>query len=187
MNGDLLIVYATRYGSTRDAAGLLRDVLKDAGFGTDLRRARDMRTLEGVGAVVLAAPFYIGRLHRDAEAFLAAHREALAARPTAIAAFGPLGAGKAEDRDQLEATLGRHPELKPVSAGMFGGSTIRPSSAAWTACWPPCPRAPFTALPPGTIWIEPGSGTGRRSWRVSCGAESARRAWAARNIRHGAS
>lgn len=121
MNGDLLIVYATRYGSTREAAGLLKDVLAKAGFGTDLRRARDVRTLEGVGAVVLAAPFYIGRLHRDAEAFLNTHREALAARPTAIAAFGPLGAGKAEDRDQLEATLGRHPGLKPVSAGMFGG------------------------------------------------------------------
>ncbi|NLJ46745.1 MAG: flavodoxin, partial [Treponema sp.] len=66
-------------------------------------------------------PYYIGNLPRDAEAFLAAHRQALSYLPTAIAAFGPLGEGKAVDRSQLEATLGKHPWLKPVSAGLFGG------------------------------------------------------------------
>lgn len=121
MKGTLLVAYATRYGSTRDAAGILRDVLAEAGFGTDLRKARDVRTLDGVGAVVLAAPYYIGNLPRDAESFLAAHRQALSSLPTAIAAFGPLGEGKDVDRSQLEATLGKHPWLKPISAGLFGG------------------------------------------------------------------
>ena len=60
----ILLGYATRYGSTKEAADVVAATLQEAGFQVDLQPAREVKSLVGYGAVVLGAPLTI-----DADAF----------------------------------------------------------------------------------------------------------------------
>lgn len=134
MTAPVLVTYATRYGSTQE-----------------------VRTLEGHGAVVLGAPFYMGRWHNDAQRFLARHREALTERLVAVFALGPLSTGEMqESREQLDEELEKHPWLTPVALEMFGGrydpSKLSFSHRLLTAL----PASPLHGLPPIDLrdWTE---------------------------------
>jgi menaquinone-dependent protoporphyrinogen oxidase len=83
MSDSILVIYATRYGSTREVAEQVAATLRDSGFEASLQPARQVRTLDGYRAVVLGAPLYMFRWHRDAKRFLRRHRQALAGRPVA--------------------------------------------------------------------------------------------------------
>lgn len=122
MTTSVLVAHATRYGSTQEVAEAIAATLRERGLEVDIRPMREVRTLEGYGAVVVGAPFYVGRWHRDAQRFLSEHREALTERPVAVFALGPLGAEEMpESREQLDEELEKHPWLAPVALVMFGG------------------------------------------------------------------
>ncbi|MCL5026226.1 MAG: flavodoxin domain-containing protein [Chloroflexi bacterium] len=124
MTGPVLVAYATRYGSTREVAEAVAATLRERGIEVDIQPMREMRTLEGYHGVVLGAPFYMGNWHNDAQRFLSQHREALAQRPVAIFALGPLSTDEQElldSRDQLDKELEKYPWLTPVACEMFGG------------------------------------------------------------------
>lgn len=124
MTGSILVAYATRSGSTQEVAAAIAETLRAQGLAVDLLPAREVRSLEGYRAVVLGAPFYMFRWHKDALGLLSRHRQALESRPVAIFALGPTSledVDKPEVRTQLDQVLGKHPWLKPVAAAMFGG------------------------------------------------------------------
>ncbi len=122
MTTKVLVTYATQYGSTREVAEAVAATLRERGLDTDLQAARDVSSLEGYQGVVLGAPFYVGSWHKDARGFLARHQDALARRPVALFALGPVSAGDSgEARKQLDEEMAKHPWLKPVAAEMFGG------------------------------------------------------------------
>ena len=85
---------------------------------------KEVQTLEGYTAVVVGAPLYMFRWHKDAKSFLSRHRQALMARPVAVFAMGPLK-DEAKDwqdvRAQLDKELLKFPWLAPVAAEVFGG------------------------------------------------------------------
>ena len=89
MSDKVLVVYATRYGSTQEVAERVAETLRENGLQVDVKPARQVRALEGYRAVVLGAPLYIGRWLKDAHRFLARHQEGLAQRPVAVFALGP--------------------------------------------------------------------------------------------------
>jgi menaquinone-dependent protoporphyrinogen oxidase len=124
MANSVLVVYATRYGSTQEVAEQVATTLRESGLAADVQPARQVRALEGYRAVVVGAPLYIGRLLKDARRFLAQHREALADRPVAVFALGPTRAAE-EDweavRSQMEQELDKYPWLEPVAVQLFGG------------------------------------------------------------------
>ena len=100
----ILVAYASRYGSTKDAAEVVAEHLCGLGVDAVALPARDVRSLETYSAVVLAAPFYIGSILKDARRFLDQHRAALEKIPLALMAFGPTAKGDmAQDRKQLDA------------------------------------------------------------------------------------
>jgi menaquinone-dependent protoporphyrinogen oxidase len=124
MSDTVLVVYATRYGSTQEVAERVAATLRENGLQVDVQAARQVRTLEGYRAVVLGAPLYIGRWLKDAHRFLGRYQEGLAQRPVAIFALGPTRTEEMEAPDvrtQLDQELSKYPWLKPVVAELFGG------------------------------------------------------------------
>ncbi|HQN04214.1 MAG TPA: flavodoxin domain-containing protein [Anaerolineaceae bacterium] len=123
MTDTILVVYATRYGSTREAAEKIGEVLRENGLQAEVHPARNIHSLEPYRAAVLSAPVFVGSLQKDIKRFLAQYKEALAGMPVAFFALGPLDASAEMQGavDQLDKELAKFPWLKLVSKAMFGG------------------------------------------------------------------
>lgn len=124
MAASILVGYATRSGSTQEVAETVAGTLRDAGLAVACQPLSKVKTLEGYSAVVLGAPLYMFRWHKDAKHFLSRHRQALMARPVAVFALGPFheDAKEFEDaRGQLDKELLKFPWFSPVAIEIFGG------------------------------------------------------------------
>jgi menaquinone-dependent protoporphyrinogen oxidase len=126
METKVLVAYASSYGSTQEIAEVISKTLRSQGLAVDLQPIRKVRTLEGYSAVVLGAPLYMFRLHKEALRFLSQHREILADHlPLAIFAGGPFGQGDGNEwqevRAKLDLELAKFPWLTPVSVEIVGG------------------------------------------------------------------
>ena len=126
MSNPVLIAYATAYGSTMEVAEAIAERLRAGGLTADLKPAKEVRSLEGYGAVLLGAPLIMFRWHKDAHRFLSRQQKALVERQVAVFALGPTHDphDEAEWKDaqkQLAKELAKHPWLKPVEVKMFGG------------------------------------------------------------------
>ncbi len=126
MPDSILVAYATRYGSTQQVAEAVAAALRERGLAVDVQHMRKVETLTRYSAVVLGAPLYIGHLQKDAQRFLAQHAGALAERPVAVFALGPLSGPTADEdwraaREMLDGELARYPSLAPVARELFGG------------------------------------------------------------------
>ena len=126
MSSLVLVGYATRYGSTQQVAEAVAAMLREGGLEVDIQPMRKVRTLAGYSAVVLGAPLFMFRWHKDALRFLSRHREALTERPVAVFALGPTHDPYDEQewqdsRDQLDKELSKFPWFTPAALKMFGG------------------------------------------------------------------
>ena len=124
MSDPILVTYATRYGSTQEVAEFVAERLRERGLEVDLQPMSQLHSLESCSAIVLGAPLFIGRWHKNAQRFLSRHRDALTGRPAAIFALGPTRPGKEEwegAQSQLDQELARYPWLAPISSRLFGG------------------------------------------------------------------
>lgn len=119
----ILVAFATRYGSTREVAEAVAAVFNEEGFQPALRPARKAGDWNGYGALVVGAPLYLGFWHKEALRLLASWQEAARARPVAVFALGPLHdeAGEREAaRTQFQKALDGL-RLEPVAAEVFCG------------------------------------------------------------------
>lgn len=124
MSASILVTYATKYGSTQEVAEKVAVILREHGLTVDLLSMPKVQSLESYQAVVLGAPIYIGRMHKDAQRFLAQQQEALTQRQVALFVLGPTGTDEKEwdgVRVQLDQELAKLPWLKPVAFELFGG------------------------------------------------------------------
>ena len=120
----VLVAYASKYGSTQEVAGAIAATLRESGLVVDLEPMREVKALEEYTAVVLGAPLYMLRWHKEARGFLSRHREALKERPVAIFALGPFHDEEEEwkeAREQLDEELAKFPWLTPIAIEIFGG------------------------------------------------------------------
>ena len=127
MNTRILVAYATRYGSTEQVAEAIAATLREHELAVELQAMRDVQTLDGYGAVVVGAALYMFHWPKDALRFLARHRAALARRPVAVFALGPVhDAHDAQEwqasRTQLDHELASFPWLAPIAVQLFGGA-----------------------------------------------------------------
>lgn len=132
MESKVLVAYASTHGSTQEVAEVVAASLRERGLVVEVQRAREVRSLDGYGAVVLGAPLYMFRLHKDGVRFLSRHQQALSGGlPVAIFAGGPIASedgnagvdeGAWQDvRKQLDQELGKFPWLRPVAVEVIGG------------------------------------------------------------------
>ena len=124
----ILLAYATRFGSTQRVAESVGASLRIAGFQVDIRPIHEVEGLDGYEAVVLGAAIYNARWHPEAHRFLSEHQKALALRPVAIFALGPLSTSEEamqRSRGQLDKELEKYPWLKPASVEVFIGKIDR--------------------------------------------------------------
>ncbi|HYG58218.1 MAG TPA: flavodoxin domain-containing protein [Symbiobacteriaceae bacterium] len=126
MSASVLVGYVSRYGSTKEVAEAIAGTLRKCGLSVDTRPLREVRTLGEYGAVVLGAPLFMFRWHKDALGFLARHQKALMERPVAVFVLGPTHDPYDEkewqdSRAQLDKELANFPWFEPVALEMFGG------------------------------------------------------------------
>lgn len=117
----VLVVYASRYGSTAEVAEAIGKKLRLAGHDVDVLPARDVASPIGYEAIVVGGSLYMGRWHSDACRFLERNRDALASLPLGVFALGP---GSPEDagssRRQLHRALERA-RVEPDTVAIVGG------------------------------------------------------------------
>lgn len=120
----VLVAYATKYGSTKEVAEAVASAVRDEGLEAVVQLMKATANVDAYAAVVIGAPLYIGSWLKDADRFLAQHREALSRRPVAVFALGPTGSA-ADDakgaREQLDKQIAKVPWLKPATVELFGG------------------------------------------------------------------
>ncbi len=120
----VLVAYGTRYGSTREVAEAVAATLGEQGVETDMKTAREVRSLDGYDAVVLGTPLYMGALHKEIRALLEKNSAALEHTPFALFALGPIRADDGIDgsRAQLIEALAKLPVPAPASTAVFVGA-----------------------------------------------------------------
>jgi menaquinone-dependent protoporphyrinogen oxidase len=125
MSMSILVTFASSYGSTQEVAEVVAATLCEQGAEVDLRPVREVRTLDKYNAVVLGAPMYMFRWHKDAHHFLTRfQRDLTHGLPIAVFAGGPIEDTSEQWRDRrrdLDQELAKFPWLKPVSVQLIGG------------------------------------------------------------------
>jgi len=100
--------------------------LRERGAQVTLLPARAAgESVAGYDLVVLGAPLYSGRWHRDAHRFLRRHRRELSAVPVAVFAMGlrtDTEDAWRRSRVQLDRARAKRDRLNPVAVTVFGGA-----------------------------------------------------------------
>jgi menaquinone-dependent protoporphyrinogen oxidase len=125
MDSEVLIAYASKHGSTAEVAHAIAAELAVTGVTADVLEADDADDVSRYCAVVVGAPLYTGRWHRDALRFLRRKGATLQGMPVAVFALGPIKDEAAQfegSRAQLDRALARLDWLDPVGVEVFGGA-----------------------------------------------------------------
>jgi len=103
----VLIVHASRYGSTQGIAERIAATLAQHGIETTVKPVRDARDPAQYDAVVIGSAAYYFHWLKTAAAYVRRYRSALAERPVWLFSSGPLGTKLTDDqgRDAREMTV----------------------------------------------------------------------------------
>jgi menaquinone-dependent protoporphyrinogen oxidase len=93
MNAEVLVAYATKYGSTAEIAERIGQVLKAAGLRADVLDVKKVKDPTNYKAVVLGSALYMGRWRREAARFLKSNEKDLAERLVWLFSSGPTDKG----------------------------------------------------------------------------------------------
>jgi len=108
----VLIVYASKYGSTVDVAAVIGETLRVRGHAAYVHEAGSAPTPDGYDAAVIGSAVYVGSWLKAASTYVDTHAAALRERPVWLYGVGPLGlenpqpAGDPAQAATLVATVG---------------------------------------------------------------------------------
>jgi len=124
MAGKILVVYATKFGSTKEVAEKIGDVIRIKNIPVDVRKVSSVKDLSKYSAIILGTPIRMGKPISEAMSFIKKYETGLNAVPVA---FFSVGLYMKEDTPDTreKAIQCMEPVLelvtKPVSIGLFGG------------------------------------------------------------------
>jgi menaquinone-dependent protoporphyrinogen oxidase len=133
----VLVVYATRHGTTAGIARRIGEVLRTEGLDVVVADAAMRPDPIGFDAYVIGSAAYIGSWEKAATEFVKRHQAVLAARPCWLFSSGPVGTDRIDKKGQSvlvnpKTVTEFEPILKPRGTEVFFG--------AWD------PSAPFASL-----------------------------------------
>ena len=158
----VLVVYASRHGSTREIAERIAAKLTEEGRPAQARPVQEASGLEGYDAFVIGSATYAVHWMDEALAFVKANGAVLARQPVWLFSSGPLGdqAQDAEGHD-LATVAGRR--RSPGSNRSCKPGTIASSSAPSTLTRLDLPSGrSANCRPPEPGYRRGTSGTGTR-------------------------
>jgi menaquinone-dependent protoporphyrinogen oxidase len=105
----VLVVVASKHGSTREIGEAIADELRSALFTVDVREVLEVGRVAGYDAVVLGSGVYAGSWLPEMKSFVHAYYNSLLAVPIWAFSSGPLGehAESHDDPERLLAPLGK--------------------------------------------------------------------------------
>ena len=121
---NILVCYATRYGSTSDIARIIGEELEGAGFHVTVLPVSAINDPGKYDAVVIGSPLYMCKWLPEARDFVSRFRHPLQERPVAVFSVGySLKERTVEHLKSGEAALDAiRVFITPVSAGFFPGN-----------------------------------------------------------------
>ena len=120
---NILVCYATRYGSTADIARIIGKELEAAGHHVVVSPVADVEDPAKYDAIVIGSPLYMGKWLAEARDFVSRFRFPLKERPVAVFSVGY--SLKDRTREHLKSGENALVDIRifitPVSAGFFPG------------------------------------------------------------------
>ena len=125
----VLVAYASRFGSTRGIAERIGEVLTGAGLAVEVRPVDEVDDVDGYRAFVVGSTVEGGHWLKTGSAFLERHPTTLGSHPLWLFSSGPVGdrAAGAPQPDPKEVTAARR-SLHPRDCRVFAGAFDRASS-----------------------------------------------------------
>jgi menaquinone-dependent protoporphyrinogen oxidase len=93
---NVLVVYASKRGSTAEIAEAIAETLRQSGLSVDCIEAGKVSSVDSYDAVVLGSAVYMKRWRGDAKHFLRKHDEELSQHQLWVFSSGPVGDPKSE-------------------------------------------------------------------------------------------
>ena len=93
MEKQVLVVYASKYGSTAEIAEKIGEVLTKKGLSVKVTEVNNVHDLSTYRAVILGSAVYIGRWRKDAIRFMKVFEKDLIGKKVWIFSTGPTGEG----------------------------------------------------------------------------------------------
>lgn len=119
-----LIAYATKYGTTKEIAEEIKDILAENGIKSDLINVMEIGTIDAYDAVILGSPVYMGKMLIEARDFCQKYMPYLAGKWVAIFVDGISCSPPGENSERaLFAAIDEMSDfVKPTVKKVFAGS-----------------------------------------------------------------
>jgi menaquinone-dependent protoporphyrinogen oxidase len=148
----VLIAYATVYGSTKEVAEKVGEVLKSKEMEVDVKSVTDISDVSGYDAAVIGAPVMKFSFLPPARKFVKKNKDALSKIPVAYFSIGfKMIDDTPEGRDWMMKKLKVVTKVvEPVDVGLFGGRYQKPEKGLKM----PFPEGDWRDWDKITAWAE---------------------------------
>ncbi|WAI00650.1 flavodoxin domain-containing protein [Methanogenium organophilum] len=119
-----LIAYATKYGTTKEIAEEIQDILTENGIESDLINVMETGSIDTYDAVIIGSPVYMGKMLIEARDFCQKYMQFLAEKWVAIFVDGVscCPPGEEAERTLIAAIDEMKDYVKPAVKKVFAGS-----------------------------------------------------------------
>jgi menaquinone-dependent protoporphyrinogen oxidase len=130
----VLVVYASRMGSTGEIAAAVGEQLTRRGYDVEVHSTAAARDARLYDAVIVGSAVYMARWDRSALRYLQAQAPDLAERPTWLFQSGPCGPGGRTKRTQIPRAVARFCAKIGIAPPVtFGGNLDESRATTWLA------------------------------------------------------